>query len=93
MSPELISKLAVGLRDESRVKMKMNGQRLTFTESLLAVIVDQLNMILWQRSGKKSGKPKSLYKQFSEPPKPKDELATFNTSDDFDTWYRERHKE
>lgn len=92
MPQTYISILTAGLRDESRVKMKLSGQRLTTDQGFLVVLIDQLNWVLWQRSGKKSGKPKSLYKQLTEPQKPKEDLAKFSSEEDFDKWYERKHK-
>lgn len=46
----VLATLAVGLRDESRIKMKLRGERLTKTEMLLAAAVDRLSVLIWQRT-------------------------------------------
>ena len=82
--------LAKGLSDNSRTKMKLNGQRLTLEQSLMAITVDLLGAILRQRSRHKT-KLKSIYKALTEPPKPKDELKKFATAEDFEAWYKKKH--
>ena len=46
----VLATLAVGLRDESRIMMKLNGERLTKTEMLLAAAIDRLSVLIWQRT-------------------------------------------
>lgn len=70
--------------------MKLRGQKLTTTESLLALISDCLTFMLWRNSKHRGAKPKSIYQALTEPPKPKDDLKKFNTSEAFDEWYRDK---
>lgn len=46
----LLAALASGLRDNSRIKMKMNGQQITVDTMLLAAVVDHLAVSVWIRS-------------------------------------------
>jgi len=46
----LLAALASGLRDNSRIKMKMNGQQITVDTMLLAAVVDYLAVSVWIRS-------------------------------------------
>lgn len=92
LSPSLVATLTLGLRDESRIKKKISGQKLTLDQSLMALIVDELNMLLWQRSKKRGKKPKSVYKTLTEPPKEKEELKVFTSPEDYEAWYRAKHK-
>lgn len=60
--------LAVGLRDDSRIKMLMSGTRHTAEELLLAGIADRLSVLIWQRTedGRKNrNKPKMLVDQMT----------------------------
>lgn len=43
----LLATLSVGLRDDSRIKRKISGMKLTRTEMLLAAGVDRLSVLLW----------------------------------------------
>lgn len=43
----VLAALAAGLRDDSRIKMSLNGRTVTRTEMLLAAAVDGLNRITW----------------------------------------------
>ena len=54
---------------------------------LLAMLVDGVNISIWQRGGaKKNRKPASIFKKLTEEKKPKDELMAFRTIDDFEAW-------
>lgn len=42
----LVATLAAGLRDDSRIKLKMNKQKVSNTDLLLAVIADRLGLLV-----------------------------------------------
>lgn len=86
LSPMLVATLTIGLRDESRVKMKISGQRITMDQMLMALIVDDLNLLLWSRKRKRGKRPPSLYKKLTEPKKEKDELRAFESPEDYERW-------
>lgn len=46
----MVASLAVGLGEESRIKMKMLGQKLTFNQIALLSIIDKLNILIWQQT-------------------------------------------
>lgn len=50
LSPQRVAVLLVGLREDSRVKMKISGSKLTLDQTLLAGIADRLTMLSWQFS-------------------------------------------
>lgn len=91
LKPALAATLTAGLPRSSRVKMKMSGQKLTIDQTLLALILDDLNLMMWSRSKRHGSKPKSAYKLLTEEPKPKDELMTFKDIESFEEWYRSKH--
>lgn len=47
MSPILVATLAVGLRENSRIKIKMNDTKTSYLNLLLASILDDLNTLVW----------------------------------------------
>lgn len=58
---------------------------------LLAIIADRLGILVWHntKDGKKGrNQPKSLFKDLTEEKKPKEELETFQTAEDFEEWYK-----
>ena len=84
LPPSTVAVLAVGLRENSRVKMKLSGQKLTIEQGLMALILDSLNINTWNRRGK-GKKPKSIFKQLADE-RPRDELKKFATTEAFDEW-------
>ena len=66
----LVATLSVGLRANSRIKMKINGDKLPYDTELLMAMVDRLSMLVYAQSKdapKGINKPKllldSLYKE------------------------------
>ena len=92
LPPSLVASLVVGLRDDSRVKMKLSGTKLTMEQTLLALILDGINLILWGRSKKHGAKPKSAYKILTEEKKPKDELKAFTSPEDYEAWVKRKRE-
>ena len=84
--------LTIGLPDSSRVKMKLSGQKLTLEQSLLALILDDFNLLLWSRQKRKGSRPKSIFKDLTEEKKPKDELMSFATPEEFNEWLKRKRE-
>lgn len=62
---KLLATLSVGLRSDSRIKMKMTRQNLSLNDTMQALILDDLNFLVWAKTkdGQKGrNKPKSVYK-------------------------------
>lgn len=79
------ARLASGLRDDSRIKMKLSGTNITLKESLLAGILDALNILVWQNTenGQKNrNKPQSVFKRLTE--KPDNEVVGYSTPEEFE---------
>ncbi len=94
MKPSLVATLAVGLPESSRVMRKYSKLTLTIDQMLLAMIEDSLNGLIWGLGGKKSRKrPKSIFKMLTEPKKEKDELMTFRTPEDFESWLERKREQ
>ena len=87
VKPSIVATLAVGLPESSRVKRKYSGINLTMDQMLLALLVDGINISIWQNGGaKKSRKPISIFRKLTEKEKPKDELMSFRTPEEYETW-------
>ncbi len=84
-----VAAFSVGLRQDSRIKMSMSGQKLPFDTILLAGLVDRLSILIWQntKDGQKgSNKPTSLVETLTTEPKEREEVA-FESGEDFEkTW-------
>lgn len=92
LPPSLVATLSVGLRDDSRIKMKITGQTLTVSQSLLCFAVDLLQYNLWIKTkdgAKGRNRPESILKKMSEKVQ-KEDLDKFATEEDFDAWYKSK---
>ena len=82
-----LAMLAAGLRDDSRIKTILSGNRPPKSELLLAAAVDRLSMLVWgmsQDAKRGTNRPKSvLAVLLGEEDNSSDEIAAFETSDDF----------
>lgn len=45
-----VAAFSVGLRENSRIKMKMSGLKIPLNEMLLAAAVDRLSLLLWAKT-------------------------------------------
>ena len=82
--PSLLATLAVGLRDNSRIKMKIIGEKFDINTQLLASIADRLSILIWQKTenGHKGiNKPVSILESLNS--EPKDNFG-FNTVEEFE---------
>lgn len=50
LPPSTVAIFAIGLRDDSRIKMKLSGSKVSLETLLLAGIVDRLNILIWQNT-------------------------------------------
>lgn len=82
------SKVAIfscGLRNESRIKMKLQGENYSSLEKLVALAVDHLALLVWSKTkdGEKgTNRPKSIFEQMaSENTEP--EVQQFESGEDF----------
>lgn len=83
---DLLAVLACGLRDNSRIKMKMSGLRNIPIELVIPQIFDQITLLRWGLSGQKKAPP-LLTDLMREPEKP--EYVGFKTGEDFMARWRE----
>lgn len=83
-----IATLAAGLRDNARIKMKMNNMAYPLETMLMASVADKLSLLLWAKT--KDGangrnRPKMLTDMLLE--KPDQDIVSFESSEAFeDTW-------
>lgn len=80
---------AVGLRDNSRIKMKISGSKVPLNTLLLGVIADASNISVWQNTkdgSKGRNRPASILEKLMKDEEPK--LEGFETTAEFDEWYR-----
>lgn len=99
LSLKTAAALASGLSEDSRIKMRITGQRITTKTALLAGILDRLTTLVWmqtQDGHKGRNRPESILAKLTKGPEPekKDEFLVFESSDAFNTmWNRLTAKE
>lgn len=90
--PLLVGTLVFGLNNDSRVKRKISGQKITLTEMLLARIADELSFQSWAGYSKDGqhnrNRPKSILGHLMGAEK-KEEYATFSTMEEFERMWNE----
>ena len=82
----LAATLAVGLRDESRVKRKASGTKVSDNTILLACIADCLRWIRWtmtEDATKGINYPESILDYYLGRQKPEPDYEIFDTPDEF----------
>lgn len=97
LSPSLVATLSVGLRDNSRIKMKITGHKLSLEQMLMSLMVDNLQFIAWSKTKsatKNQNKPESVFRRLMDmdDSKNKDELMSFETPEEFDAYMESRRK-
>ena len=80
----LVASLVIGLREDSRIKMKLSGAKAPSEIILLASIIDRLSVLVWMQTKdaqKGRNRPKSLMSLLF----PKETKATvYKTGEDFE---------
>lgn len=81
-----IAILAKGLRPESRTKMKISKNEVTFDKLAMATLIDGVNTLIWQNTkGGRTGKnrPQSVVDKLIHREQ-ENEVAGFNTVEEFE---------
>lgn len=91
LSPLLVATLVLGLRDNSRVKLRVSESKLSTEQVLLAMIVDNLNFQSWTYTkDARKGKPykvRSVLKVLcGEYESSKDDLLSFTSVEEFEQY-------
>lgn len=76
----------IGLREDSRIKLKMANQRVGIDTLLLALMADRLGLLVWSKTkdGQKGrNQPRSLVDSLSNVAK-EPETLVFESSEDFE---------
>ena len=89
----MVATLVLGLDNNSRIKRKLAGVKITLEQSLLALILDGINILIWQRTkdgSKGKNRPESVYKKITSDKVKKEELKSFKTAEEFEQWYKSK---
>lgn len=82
---ELVGVLACGLREDSRIKMKLSNRKISLDSLLLAGIVDRLSLLVWAQTkdaSKGRNRPKSVLDDLLVPEENK--YKAFNSIEEFE---------
>ncbi|MGA4725424.1 DUF5361 domain-containing protein [Carnobacterium maltaromaticum] len=87
LPPTQVAVFSCGLRENSRIKMKLSEQQVSLDTLLLAGLSDKLGLLLWSKTkdGEKGkNRPTSIVSSMTnQPQKEKKEIA-FNSGEDFE---------
>jgi hypothetical protein len=68
IKPSMLATLAAGLRQDSRIMLKLSGAPIDFKTQLLASIMDGINILIWQKTkdgAKNQNRPKSVLNELT----------------------------
>lgn len=87
-TPRRIAVFACGLRDDSRIKLKISGQPVASDTWLLASIADSVNVLIWQLSGNEDIPRPALYTEMLSgkqiiSKEPDSEIVGFDSGEEF----------
>lgn len=86
LPPFQVAIFAIGLREDSRIKMKLSGSKVTPETMLLAGILDRLSILVWQKTedgAKGRNKPKSVLDILTDKNKESD-VSAFTSGKEFE---------
>lgn len=89
-----IATLAVGLRDDARIKLKMSQTAYPLKTMLLASAVDRLSLLVWAKTKdaeKNRNRPKSILEEMMK--KPESDIVSFEDPKAFDDAWKELTEE
>lgn len=87
LPPTRVAVFAVGLKDDSRIKMKLSGQRVSLNTLLLACIADRLSILVWAQTkdGQKGiNRPAMLVEALTEKGSRGADVIVFNSGEDYE---------
>ena len=87
LPPKLVGVLCCGLRENSRIKMKLSNMNADVDTLLHALIADKLQILIWQRTEDGAhGRnfPKSIYEKLINPQQEESNVVAFKSGAEFD---------
>ena len=87
LPPSAVAVFSCGLRDSSRIKMKLSDQQVPLNTLLLAGVNDKLNYLLWTKTkdGQKGrNAPTSILDSLIKQPQKEKKEIVFNSGEDFE---------
>lgn len=87
LPPSVVATFSIGLRDNSRTKIAMSGQKAPLETILLAVIADRLAVLIWSKTKDAEhgrNKPKPIAESLLPKEEKEDDVIVFKSADDFE---------
>ena len=84
----LVATFSCGLRDESRIKMKISDTKVSMNTVLLTCILDKVNWIAWSKTEdghRNANHPKSILSLLLGQSDGDKDVLVFNDSDDYES--------
>lgn len=82
-----VAVFSCGLKNDSRIKMKMNDQKVSLDTMLLARVSDDLRTIIWSKTKdgqKNKNRPESIVGLLSSNLKQEKDVVVFTSGEDFE---------
>lgn len=83
----MVATLSVGLREDSRIKMKINGAKVPSNTLILSIIADGVRNLMWlfSEDGRKgTNRPTQLLEILYGEAEPKSDIVTFESPEDYE---------
>lgn len=87
LPPSRVAVFACGLKNESRIKMKLSGQKIPMDTLLLAGISDRLSILTWFQTAdgqKGRNRPAMLVDSLTGKTEKSKDVIVFNSGEDFE---------
>lgn len=87
LPPTKVAVFACGLRDNSRIKMKISGQTVPFDTLLLAGVADRLSILVWSKTkdGQKGkNRPPMMVDALTKKQPKETDIIAFRSGEDFE---------
>jgi len=88
LPPLRVAVFSCGLRDDSRIKMKISGQSVPLDTLLLAGISDRISTLVWfetEDGQKGKNRPAAIVDMLTNESQPNKDMLLFNSGEDFET--------
>lgn len=85
MPPSKVAIFAIGLKNDSRIKLKMTGSKIPIELTALFGIIDRLDLLMWAKTkdgAKGINRPKSILSGLNE--EDADKISTYASGEDFE---------
>ena len=91
LTPDRVALFSIGLRDNSRIKLKINDQKCSFETLLLAAAVDRLSLLFWSKTDdakNNRNRPASILAKLTES-EPQRDFVVFESAEAFEEALKE----